>query len=117
MTEKLITPEENTEEILKFLSEASIFKDLPKDSLEKTSEIVQIDSFAKDHIVIKKGSPGVRRYLIKPGSASVVSESEEDGLSLLLYLAENALGKCLTGSRKFSSLKFLSVLHTSFSLS
>ena len=82
MAEKLITPEKDTEEILEFLSESSIFKDLPEKSLEKISKIVQIDSFAKDHIVIKKGSPGVRLYLIKSGSASVVSESEEEEFTI-----------------------------------
>ncbi|MGR3301735.1 MAG: sigma 54-interacting transcriptional regulator [Candidatus Scalindua sp.] len=82
MAEKLITPKKDTEEILEFLSESSIFKDLPGKSLEKISKIVQIDSFAKDHIVIKKGSPGVRLYLIKSGSARVVSESEEEEFTI-----------------------------------
>lgn len=82
MAEKLITPEKDTEEILAFLSKSSIFKDIPEKSLEKISEIVQLDSFAKDHIVIKKGSPGVRLYLIKSGSARVVSESEEEEFTI-----------------------------------
>jgi len=82
MAEKLITPEKNTEEILKFLSKSSIFEDLPEKSLEKISKIVQIDFFAKDHIVIKKGSPGVRLYLIKSGSVRVVSESEEEEFTI-----------------------------------
>jgi len=82
MAEKLITPEKDTEKILEFLSKSSIFKDLPEKSLEKISRIVQIDSFTKDHIVIKKGSPGVRLYLIKSGSARVVSESEEEEFTI-----------------------------------
>ncbi len=90
MAEKLITPEKDTEEILEYLRESSIFKDLPEKSLEKISAIVQIDSFAKDHIVIKKGSPGVRLYLIKSGSARVVSESEEEEFTI----AAIPNGKC-----------------------
>ena len=90
MEETLITPEKDREEILEFLSDASILKNLPEKSLEKISEIVQIDSFAKDHIVIKKGSPGVHLYLIKSGSARVVSESEEEEFTI----ATIPEGKC-----------------------
>jgi len=90
MAEKLITPEKNTEEILKFLSESSIFKDLCKKSLEKILDKIQIHTFAKDNIVIKKGSPGARLYLIKSGSARVVSESEEEEFTI----ATIPSGKC-----------------------
>ena len=82
MAEKLITPEENTEEILKFLGDVSIFKELSTESLEKISDKIQMHTFAKDNIIIKKGSPGVRLYLIKSGSARVVSESEEEEFTI-----------------------------------
>ncbi len=107
MAEKLITPEKDREEILKFLSEASIFKDLPDESLEKIPEIVQIDYFAKDHIIIKKGSPGVRLYLIKSGSARVVSESEEDEFIIATIPAGKCFGEMslLTGEPCCATVK------------
>ena len=82
MAQKTITIGKDTEEILRFLRETSIFKDLSTESLEKILEKIKVDTFAKDHTVIKKGSSGIRLYLIKSGSARVVSESEEDGFTI-----------------------------------
>ncbi len=82
MVEKQITPEENTEDMLKFLGEVSIFKELSTESLERISGKIQMHTFLKDNIVIKKGSPGVRLYLIKSGSVRVVSESEEEEFTI-----------------------------------
>src|SRR3990167_4712305 len=90
MAEKLIAPEKNAEETVRFLREASIFKDLPTESLEEISEKIRVETFAKDRTVIKKGSSGIRLYLIKSGSARVVSESEEDGFTI----ANISTGEC-----------------------
>ena len=82
MAQKTITIGKETEEIMRFLRKASIFKDLSTESLEEISEKIKVDTFAKNHTVIKKGSSGIRLYLIKSGSARVVSESEEDGFTI-----------------------------------
>ncbi|MCP4253141.1 MAG: cyclic nucleotide-binding domain-containing protein [Candidatus Scalindua sp.] len=77
MEKKSTISEKETGDIVKFLGEVSIFKELPKESLEKISEKIQMYTFAKDTTIIKKESPGNRLYLIKSGSARVVSESED----------------------------------------
>jgi len=76
MEEKQKISEKDTGDIVKFIGRISIFKELSKESLEKISEKIQIYTFAKDTIIIKQNSPGNRLYLIKSGSARVVSESE-----------------------------------------
>lgn len=90
MAEKLAISEIDTVGVLRFLKEAPIFKELSQESLEKISEKIQMDAFAKDHTVIKKGSPGIRLYLIKSGSARVVSGSEDEEFTI----ATIPNGKC-----------------------
>ena len=96
-----------TEEIVKFLGEISIFKELSKESLEKISEKIQIHAFAKDNIVIKKESPGSRLYLIKSGSARVVSESEYEDFTIATIPSGKCFGEMslLTGEPCCATVK------------
>ncbi|WP_096896047.1 sigma 54-interacting transcriptional regulator [Candidatus Scalindua japonica] len=90
MEKKLTIFEKNSEDIMEFLGKVSLFKELPRESLEKISAKIQINSFSKDNIVIKRGSVGARLYLIKTGSARVVSESEHEEF----IIATIPNGKC-----------------------
>ena len=58
-----------------------------------------MENFTKDHTVIKKGAPGIRLYLIKSGSARVVSESEEEEFTIATIPDGNCFGEMslLTG--------------------
>ena len=78
MTENLAALEKDTDEILEFLKETSIFKELSQESLKKISEKVQTDSFDKDSLIIENGSVGTRLYVIKDGSARVVAGEENE---------------------------------------
>ncbi len=87
---KPIVSGEKMDGIVKFLGGISIFKGLSKESLEKVSEKIQMIAFAKGNIIIKKGSTGIRLYLIKSGGARVVSESEYEDFTI----ADIPSGKC-----------------------
>ncbi len=107
MEKKPIIFGKETEEIVKFLGEISIFKELSKESLEKISEKIQIRAFAKDNIVIKKESPGNRLYLIKSGSARVVSESEYEDFTIATIPSGKCFGEMslLTGEPCCATVK------------
>ena len=99
--------EKETGDIIKFLGEVSIFKELSKESLEKISGKIQTLTFAKDNIVIKKNSPGHRLYLIKSGSARVVSESEYDDFTIATIPSGKCFGEMslLTGEPCCATVK------------
>ena len=90
MEMKPIMSGKEMEDIVEFLGEISIFKELSKESLEKVSEKIQMKAFTKDNIIIKKGASGIRLYLIKSGGARVVSESEYEDFTI----ADIPSGKC-----------------------
>ena len=91
--------EEGDGDIVKFLGGTSIFKELSTESLEKISDKIQMLTFAKDNIVIKKDSSGNRLYLIKSGSTRVVSESESDDFTIATIPSGQCFGEMslLTG--------------------
>jgi len=99
--------EKDTGEIVKFLGETSIFKELSKESLEKISEKIQMNTLAKDHIIIKKGSAGARLYLIKSGSARVVAESEYEDFTIATIPSGKCFGEMslLTGEPCCATVK------------
>lgn len=90
MEKKPTMAKKETEDKVKFLGEVSIFTELSKESLEKISDKIQMLTVARDNIIIKKDSPGNRLYLIKSGSARVVSESEYEDF----IIATIPSGKC-----------------------
>ncbi len=94
-------------DIVKFLGEVSIFKELSKESLEKISEKIQMLTFAKDNIVIKKDSPGNCLYLIKSGSIRVVSESEYEDFTIATIPRGQCFGEMslLTGETCCATVK------------
>ncbi|MGR3293016.1 MAG: cyclic nucleotide-binding domain-containing protein [Candidatus Scalindua sp.] len=99
--------EKETGEIVKFLWEVSIFKELSNESLEKISEKIQMITFAKDNIVIKKDSTGNRLYLIKSGSTRVVSESEYEDFTIATIPSGQCFGEMslLTGEPCCATVK------------
>ncbi len=107
MEKKSTIFEKETGDIIKFLGEVSIFKELSSKSLEKISGKIQALTFAKDSIVIKKNSPGKRLYLIKSGSARVVSESEYDDFTLATIPSGKCFGEMslLTGEPCCATVK------------
>ncbi len=107
MEKKPTIIKKETEEIVKFLGEVSIFKELSKESLEMISEKIQIHAFANDSIVIKKESPGNRLYLIKSGSARVVSESEYEDFTIATIPSGKCFGEMslLTGEPCCATVK------------
>lgn len=92
---------------MKFLWEVSIFKELSNESLEKISEKIQMITFAKDNIVIKKDSTGNRLYLIKSGSTRVVSESEYEDFTIATIPSGQCFGEMslLTGEPCCATVK------------
>ena len=107
MEKKPTTSEKETGDIVKFLGKASIFKELSKESLEKISEKIQMYTFAKDTIIIKKNSPGNRLYLIKSGSARVVSESDDGDFDIATIPDGECFGEMslLTGETCCATVK------------
>ena len=107
MEKKPTIPEKETGNIVKFLGEVSIFKELSKESLEKISDKIQVRTFTKDSIVIKKDSPGNRLYLIKSGSTRVVSESEYDDFTIATIPNGQCFGEMslLTGEACCATVK------------
>ena len=107
MEKKPTTSEKETGNIVKFLGKVSIFKELSKESLEKISEKVQMYTFAKDTIIIKKNSPGDRLYLIKSGSARVVSESDDGDFDIATIPDGECFGEMslLTGETCCATVK------------
>ena len=107
MKKKPTTFEKETGDIVKFLGKVSIFKELSKESLEKISEKVQMLTFDKDDIIIKKDSPGNRLYLIKSGSARVVSESEDGDFDIATIPDGECFGEMslLTGETCCATVK------------
>jgi transcriptional regulator with AAA-type ATPase domain/polyferredoxin len=107
MEKKPTTSEKETGNIVKFLGKVSIFKELSKESLEKISEKVQMLTFDKDDIIIKKDSPGNRLYLIKSGSARVVSESEDGDFDIATIPDGECFGEMslLTGETCCATVK------------
>ena len=91
--------EKDAGDIVRFLGETSIFKELSTESLEKISDKIQMLTFDKDDIIIKKDSPGNRLYLIKSGSTRVVSESESDDFTIATIPSGQCFGEMslLTG--------------------
>ena len=96
-----------TGDIVKFLGGISIFKELSKESLENISEKIQMYSSAKDTIIIKKDSPGNRLYLIKSGSARVVSESDDGDFDIATIPDGECFGEMslLTGETCCATVK------------
>ena len=107
MEKKPTTSEKETGDIVKFLGKVSIFKELSNESLEKISEKVQMYTFAKNTIIIKKNSPGNRLYLIKSGSARVVSESEDGDFDIATIPGGECFGEMslLTGESCCATVK------------
>ncbi|KHE92680.1 MAG: two-component response regulator, partial [Candidatus Scalindua brodae] len=107
MEKKRTIFEKETGDIVKFLGEASIFKELSKESLEKISEKIQMLTLTKDNIVIKKDSPGNRLYLIRSGSTRVVSESEFEDFTIATIPSGQCFGEMslLTGEPCCATVK------------
>ena len=99
--------EEGDGDIVKFLGGTSIFKELSTESLEKISDKIQMLTFAKDNIVIKKDSSGNRLYLIKSGSTRVVSESEFEDFAIATIPSGQCFGEMslLTGEPCCATVK------------
>jgi signal-transduction protein with cAMP-binding, CBS, and nucleotidyltransferase domain len=99
--------DKGTGDIVKFLGEISIFGELSKESLEKISKKIQMYTFTKDNIIIKKGSPGNRLYLIKSGSARVISESEREDFTIATIPSGQCFGEMslLTGEPCCATVK------------
>jgi len=99
--------DKGTGDIVKFLGEISIFGELSKESLEKVSKKIQMYTFTKDNIIIKKGSPGNRLYLIKSGSARVISESEHEDFTIATIPSGQCFGEMslLTGEPCCATVK------------
>ncbi|MBC8555125.1 MAG: sigma 54-interacting transcriptional regulator, partial [Candidatus Brocadiales bacterium] len=107
MEKKQTIFKKETGDIVKFLEGISIFKELSKESLEKISEKIQMYSSAKDTIIIKKDSPGNRLYLIKSGSARVVSESDDGDFDIATIPDGECFGEMslLTGETCCATVK------------
>ena len=99
--------EKDAGDIVRFLGETSIFKELSTESLEKISDKIQMLTFDKDDIIIKKDSPGNRLYLIKSGSTRVVSESESDDFTIATIPSGQCFGEMslLTGETCCATVK------------
>lgn len=89
MIEKLET-DGNNDEVVSFISEVSIFKELSYDSLKKISEKIQEESFVANSTIIKKDFPGLHLYLIKSGCARVVEGTEEGDEFTVATIPEGA---------------------------
>ncbi len=107
MTNKHTTLKKDTNEILKFLRNIAIFDELSTESLETISEKIQIHTYPKDNIIIKKGSPGTCLYLIRSGSARVVSESKTEDFTIATIPSGKCFGEMslLTGEPCCATVK------------
>ncbi len=90
MTNKKTTLKKDTKEMLEFFGKITIFNELSAESLAKILEKIQVRNYPRKNIIIKKGAPGTCLYLIKSGSAQVVSESENEDFTI----ATIPKGKC-----------------------
>ena len=66
-----------------------------------------MNTLAKDHIIIKKGSAGARLFLIKSGGARVVSESEYEDFTIATIPSGKCFGEMslLTGEPCCATVK------------
>ena len=65
-------------ELIKFLSNVTLFEDLSRNERKNLKQYIYIRNFKSDEIVFKKGYPNVVFYIVKEGELNVYIDTKEE---------------------------------------
>ena len=74
----------DTEQVISFLRNISLFSDLPDDSLEKLGSILKTARFPASEPIMREGTPGVSMYIVKEGMIEVRKKDPATGIDFLV---------------------------------
>jgi len=81
---------EESSTIVRLLSNFSIFKDLKENKIKELVSFLKIRQFDKGGIIINKGDPGVKLYIIMSGKVEVLGD---DGVSIAFLKKGDVFGE------------------------
>jgi signal-transduction protein with cAMP-binding, CBS, and nucleotidyltransferase domain len=73
-----------TEQLIGFLKNVSLFADLPEESLTKLGSCLKTTDFPPSETVMREGAPGVSMYVINEGLVEVRKKDPVTGIDFLV---------------------------------
>ena len=73
-----------SDQLVGFLKNVSLFEDLPDESLAKLRSCLKITEFAPAEIIMREGAPGISMYIIKEGMVEVRKKNPITGIDFLV---------------------------------
>ena len=73
-----------SDQLVGFLKNVSLFEDLPDESLAKLGSCLKITEFAPAEIIMREGAPGISMYIIKEGMVEVRKKDPITGIDFLV---------------------------------
>ncbi len=97
-----------SDQLVSFLKNVSLFADLPEESLAKLGTCLKTNEFPPSETIMREGAPGVSMYVIKDGLVEVRKKDPITGIDFLVAQLGpgNAVGEMslLTGKPRSASV-------------
>ena len=78
------TTVDETDQLIGFLKNVSLFEDLPNESLAKLGTCLKTSEFSPSESVMREGAPGVSMYIIKDGMVEIRKKDPVTGIDFLV---------------------------------